>query len=179
MSDGCYWSDNEVREEKPIADRLYAAENRAAALARENDRLSKECEWFRFLVNSLRLPLGIDPTLSNLDRDRILPAMQAAAMSKQQSGRPDGVPSCRREHDKLIIEIPEDNILMGVQNTPRDPVRVTDREAFLNALAGCLVDFEAPGYDAPLFFKAIEEIAVDMAESAEPFVVFETADKTE
>jgi hypothetical protein len=79
-------------------------------------------------------------------------------------------PTARRERGLLIIEIPEDNIIHGVENTPRTPVKVTDREAFLNALAESILDFEAPGYDAPLFYKAIEEIASDMAESGDPFV---------
>lgn len=79
-------------------------------------------------------------------------------------------PTARRERGLLIIEIPEDNIILGVEGTPRQPVKVTDREAFLNGLAAKVLDFEDGSYDGPLFFKAIEEIAVDMAESADPGV---------
>jgi hypothetical protein len=79
-------------------------------------------------------------------------------------------PTARRERGLLIIEIPEDNIILGVEGTPRVPVRVTDREAFLNALADCILERELSGYDAPVFFKAIEDITTDMAESGDEFV---------
>ena len=70
----------------------------------------------------------------------------------------------------MIIEIPEENVILGVEGTPRDPVKVIDREAFLNAIVAQITEFEDGSYDAPLFFKAFEEIACDMAENGEPFV---------
>jgi hypothetical protein len=79
-------------------------------------------------------------------------------------------PTARREGGKIIIEIPEENVILGVEGTPRDPVKVIDREAFLNAIADRILEFEDGSYDAPLFFKAIEMLACDMAESAEEFV---------
>lgn len=76
-------------------------------------------------------------------------------------------PTIRRDRGLLIIEIPEDNIVLGVENTPRDPVAVIDREAFLNALVAGLLDFEDGNYDAPLFFKAIEDYARELANNGE------------
>lgn len=82
-------------------------------------------------------------------------------------------PTVRRERGLIIIEIPEENVILGVEGTPRDPVKVIDREAFLNAVVAKILDFEDGSYDAPLFFKAFETLANDMAENAEAFVVVE------
>lgn len=79
-------------------------------------------------------------------------------------------PTARREGGKIIIEIPEDNVILGVEGTPRDPVKIIDREAFLDAIVAKILDFEDGSYDAPLFFKAFETLACDMAENAEEFV---------
>lgn len=76
-------------------------------------------------------------------------------------------PTIRRERGLLIIEIPEENVICGVENTPRDPVKVIDREAFLNALVAGLLDHEDGTYDAPLFFKPIEDYARELADNGE------------
>lgn len=76
-------------------------------------------------------------------------------------------PTARREGGKLIIEIPEENVISGVEGTPRDPVKVIDREAFLNAVVSGLLDYEDGNYDAPLFFKAIEDYARELADNGE------------
>lgn len=74
-------------------------------------------------------------------------------------------PTARREGGKIIIELPEDNMVFAVENNPHQPVKVIDREAFLNELVSNLLDWEDGSYDAPKFFKVFEEIAIDMAES--------------
>ena len=76
-------------------------------------------------------------------------------------------PTARREGGKIIIEIPEDNIVMGVENTPRDAVKVIDRDAFLNAVTSGILDFEDGRYDAPLFFYAFEKFAIELADNGE------------
>jgi len=79
-------------------------------------------------------------------------------------------PTVRRDRGLIIIEIPEDNVISGVENTPRHPVKVTDRAMFLNAIVAGILDYEDGQYDAPLFFKAFEDLAYDLAENGECFV---------
>lgn len=45
------------------------------------ERLREEREWLQFVVNFVRLPLGIAPDVDNFDREKILAALDAALSS--------------------------------------------------------------------------------------------------
>lgn len=47
----------------------------------EIEHLRDEREWLQFVVNFVRLPLGIAPDVSNFDREKILAALDAALSS--------------------------------------------------------------------------------------------------
>ena len=74
-------------------------------------------------------------------------------------------PTARREGGKIIIELPEDNMVFALENNPRCPLKITDRESFLNEIVSQILDWENGRYDAPAFFEAFEDLAIDMAES--------------
>lgn len=65
--------------------RVVAAAGGAMA---EITRLREEREWLQFVVNFVRLPLGIAPDVSNFDREKILAALDAALSSPNSRNQP-------------------------------------------------------------------------------------------
>jgi hypothetical protein len=69
-----------------------------------------------------------------------------------------------RRKGKLVIEMPEDNIIFGVENHPEEPVKVVDRDRFLNHIAEYIVEF-SPDEGEPLLNKLLDAMANDAVES--------------
>jgi|KBSSwiStaDraftv2_1062776.scaffolds.fasta_scaffold00022_239 acyl carrier protein len=65
----------------------------------ELQRLREEREWLLFALNYVRLPLGIDPTISNFDRVLLLKAFHHALFIQPQTAME------RQEVDTKLREI--------------------------------------------------------------------------
>lgn len=70
----------------------------SAEVAAKNAKLNDELEWLQYLVNFVRLPLGIDPTVSNFNRRDIIAALDLAIRQVVEVAR--RMVELRKENDK-------------------------------------------------------------------------------
>lgn len=72
-----------------------------------------------------------------------------------------------RKNGKIIIEVPENNLIFAVENSPRFySAKITDREAYLNGVVDNLLEYTSGTDDDPLFFRLLDDVTEDMIESA-------------
>jgi hypothetical protein len=76
------------------------------------------------------------------------------------------ITSCRRD-GKIVIEIPEETLIFALEHHPEEPIKVTDREEFLNYIANSLVEDIGFSHDSGLssFYRLLDEAAQDAVES--------------
>jgi len=75
-------------------------------------------------------------------------------------------PKVFRKDGKIVIEMPEDNLVFAVENSPRFNAKVTDREAYLNGVVENLLQHTRGTDDDPLFFRLLDDVTEEMIESA-------------
>ncbi|MDQ4121672.1 MAG: hypothetical protein M3209_09530 [Acidobacteriota bacterium] len=72
-----------------------------------------------------------------------------------------------RKDGNIVIEIPEETFIFAVENNPDAPVKVTDKDEFLNYIAEMLVEEIGYNHDSGLssFQRLLDEAAEDAVES--------------
>ncbi len=78
----------------------------------------------------------------------------------------DKEPKAYRKSGKIIIEMPEDNLIFAMENSPRFNGKITDKQGYLNEIVKQLLEYTSGTDDDPLFFRVFDEITEDMIESA-------------
>ena len=63
-----------------------------------------------------------------------------------------------RKNGKIIIEIPEDNLIFAIENSPHGSYKITDSDAYLEHFTAQLLEY-CEGYDDnPMLFKVFDRI---------------------
>lgn len=75
-------------------------------------------------------------------------------------------PKAFRRGGKIVIEMPEDNLVFAVENSPRFNAKITDREAYLNGVVDNLLEYTSGTDDDPLFFRLLDDVTEEMIESS-------------
>ena len=73
-------------------------------------------------------------------------------------------PRAYRKGGKIIIEMPESNLIFAVENNPRYGVWISNKEAYLDNVTKNLLEYTSGTDDDPLFFRLFDEITEDMLE---------------
>jgi hypothetical protein len=73
-------------------------------------------------------------------------------------------PKAYRKNGKIIIEMPEDNLIFAIENSPRFNAKITDREVFLNEFVNRLLEYSSGTDDDPLFFRLLDDVTENILE---------------
>ena len=79
-------------------------------------------------------------------------------------------PKVYRNSGKIIIEMPEDNLIFAVENAPGYSAKVTDPDAYLDGVVARILEHSFGTDDDPMLFRLFDEVTEKMIEDGEPGV---------